>query len=126
MRRCKTSFVALMCLAFLSMQISGLHGHISVSDGAAEEHQNTHLHDADVNGHEIDHDIDEEIDVPLDIRTVWVKTMPFLLLLVLGILSTSLPVRSIWLRLPEQLNTRRRTRWRPPLRAPPLRVLNIA
>lgn len=125
MRPSKASILTLMCLAFLSMQISGLHGHISVGDGHAGEHQNTHLHDADANGHETGHDVDEEIDVPLDIRTVWVKSMPFLLLMVFGLLIASAPIRTIWLRTPDQLKARRRTRWRPPLRAPPLRTHNI-
>ena len=119
MRSRPALLVALICLSLLTMQISGLHLHVSADSDSAALH-GTHVHDAGLEGHDLDADVDVSSFEP---ATAWSK----LLLLLSGPLFALLMVnwisRSAWPPLTERLTIRWRSRWRPPLRAPPRTAL---
>ena len=107
------------------MQVSGLHLHVDTQGNDAGIHA-AHVHQAGPEDHSHDHeavhDHSAESDVSLleQLNANWAKLMP---LLIICLLATALGVRSISrLGIPSgrPLKTRRRERWRPPLRAPPL------
>lgn len=109
-------FVALAGGAMISMQMAGSHLHVGESSGDVGVH-GTHLHDVDVNGH----DHSTAIDVNLiDSGIVWSKVMAVLVTLfptLLGIVWILHTLRPSPVRI---LPLSRRSRWRPPPRAPPL------
>ena len=121
MRTAPALLIAIMCLSLLTMQMSGLHLHVSVDSQSGALH-GTHLHDAVPDGHGDEHDA--EIDVSsFEPGVTWSKLIPILVALIftlLPIISTSTTVRP---PLVERFPTRHRSRWRPPLRAPPQHVL---
>jgi len=99
------------------MQMSGLHMHVNVDSQSSSLH-GTHLHDADIDGH--GHDHAAEIDVsPFEPGTTLSKLIPFLVSLVFVLLFTVPASKTVWPPLAERLPIRHRSRWRPPLRAPP-------
>jgi len=121
MRPVKPLLIAFMCICLLTMQMSGLHLHVNADSQGGALH-GTHLHDAGIDGH--GHDHDAEIDVSfLDTATTWSKLTPLLVSLVFILLARILASRVVWPPLVERLSIRHRSRWRPPLRAPPQHIL---
>jgi len=110
-----------MCLSLLTMQMSGLHLHVSV-DTQSGAVLGTHLHDAVPDGH--GHDHDAEIDVSsFEPGVAWSKLIPILVLLILALLPIIRTSSTLRPPLVERFPTRHRSHWRPPLRAPPQHVL---
>lgn len=121
MRSSPALIIAIMCLSLLTMQMSGLHLHVSV-DGQGGALHGTHLHDADVDGH--GHDHDAEIDVSsFEPGVTWSKLIPILVTLIFALLPLIRTSTTIRPPLVERFPTRHRSQWRPPLRAPPQHVL---
>ena len=121
MRTVPVLLIAIMCLSLLTLQMSGLHLHVS-GDSQSGALQGTHLHDADHDGHGQDHDA--EIDVsPFEQGVTWFKLIPILVALIFVLLSIRRTSTMVWPQLVEHFPTRHRSRWRPPLRAPPQHVL---
>jgi len=103
------------------MQMSGLHLHVNADRQGGALH-GTHLHGAGIDGH--GHGHDAEIDVSfLDTGTTWSKLTPLLVSLVFILLARLLASKAVWPPLVERLSIRHRSRWRPPLRAPPQNIL---
>jgi hypothetical protein len=121
MRPYPALLIAIMCLSLLTMQMSGLHLHVSLDTQSGALH-GAHLHDAASGEH--GHDHDAEIDVSsFESGITWSKLIPILVALIfalLPIIRTSTTVRP---PLIERFPTRHRSRWQPPLRAPPQHVL---
>ncbi len=104
-----------MCLSLLSVQMSGLHLHVNIGGQGSADH-GTHLHHGDHDGHE--YDVDVEVS-PSEPATAWSKLTPFLLTLLFALLTVVRAGKTVWLPMAERMPTRYRSRWRPPLRAPP-------
>ena len=121
MRLAPALLIAIMCLSLLTLQMSGLHLHVIVDSQSGALH-GTHLHDAVPDRH--GHDHGAEVDVSsFEPGVTWSKLIPTLVALLfalLPIIRTSTAVRP---PLVERLSTRHRSRWRPPLRAPPQHIL---
>lgn len=121
MRSSPTLLIAIMCLSLLTMQMSGLHMHVSI-DSQGGAHHGTHLHDAGIDGHGLDHDVEVDVST-FETGTTWSKLIPLLVSLVFVLLATVLASMTVWPALVERLPTRHQSRWRPPLRAPPQHIL---
>ena len=121
MRLAPALLIAIMCLSLLILQMSGLHLHVSADSQGGALH-GTHLHEVDFNGHGhgLGHDHDAEVDIsPFETGTPSSKLILFLVILVFVLLAVIWASRMVWPPLVERLSTHRRSRWRPPLRAPP-------
>lgn len=116
MRLTPISIVAFAGIAMISLQMSGLHVHASAHQDASSLH-GAHVHDLDSDGH--DHSADVDVSV-LDPGIVWSKLMPALMLAIAIILPVVWTRQTVWPPPLRMLSLRRRARWRPPLRAPPL------
>ena len=117
MRLTTTAILIIVCVSLLSLQFIGLHQHLGLQGSNGEAH-GTHLHDLDHdgNGH------DTEVDVSFfELGITWSKIMPFLVTLVLVLLINGRTAQSVCFQA-YQLKPHKRSRWRPPLRAPPLPV----
>ena len=118
MRLTTTAILIIVCVSLLSLQFSGLHQHVSTEGFSGEAH-GTHLHDLDPDGN----DHDAEVDVSFfELGITWSKTMPFLITLILVLLIIGRTAQSVSFPPYQLLQPRKRLRWRPPLRAPPLPV----
>jgi hypothetical protein len=116
MRLATLSIVAFAGVAMLLMQISGLHLHAGNHSDKASLH-GAHVHDVAPDGH--DHTV--SIDVSLvDFGIVWSKIMPVLLAILPTTLAIVWVLHTLWPPTILLMPLRRRSRWRPPLRAPPL------
>ena len=117
MRTSPTSFIVILGISLLSMQLSGLHMHVNPA-GAGGLH-GTHVHETDADGHGHIHEHDTDVSL-FELATSWGKLFLFLpsLLFILPIFVQS--GRTVWTLLADTFQRRRRSRWRPPLRAPPL------
>jgi len=110
-----------MCLSLLTMQMSGLHLHVSVDSQSGALH-GTHLHDAVTDAH--GHDHDGEVDVSsFEPGVAWSKLIPILVALIFALLSIWRTSKTVRHPLVERFRTRHRFHWRPPLRAPPQHIL---
>lgn len=116
MRIVPLAIIAVVGIAMFSLQISGLHMHVSVQGDASGLH-GAHVHQLDTDGH--DHGGDLDVSV-LDPGTVWSKIMPVLLLAYSILLAVVWTRQWFWPPPQHIFSPRRRSRWRPPLRAPPL------
>lgn len=116
MRLTPVSIVAFAGIAMLCLQMSGLHVHANAHDEASGLH-GTHVHDLDSDGH--DHSADVDVSV-FDPGIVWSKLMPALVLAIAIILPVVWTLQTVWPPPLRMLSLRRRARWRPPLRAPPV------
>ncbi len=110
------SLVAFASIAMLSMQMSGLHLHAGKQSTDTAVH-GAHIHDADPDGD--DHSADIDVSV-IDFGTVWSKVMPFLVAILPAALTVIWVFHSLWPPVVALIPPRRQSRWRPPLRAPPL------
>lgn len=116
MRRAAPYILALVFAGLLSTQATGLHLHANVHGEGGGLH-GAHLHHADPDGHDHSGDVDVAL---FELGATWSKILTFLIpfvtllpaivWMVQGFPPPSVPI----------LSTRRRSRWRPPLRAPPL------
>jgi hypothetical protein len=121
MRSSPALLIAIMCLSLLTMQMSGLHLHVSIDSQIGALH-GTHLHDADPEWR--GHDHDAEIDVSsFEPGFTFSKLIPILIALIFALLPVIRTSTTVWPSLVERFPTRHRSRWRPPLRAPPQHVL---
>jgi len=114
-RTSPTLFIIIPVIALLSMQLSGLHMHFNPA--GADGLHGTHVHATDPDGHEHEHDIDVSL---FELGAVWGN---FVLLLPPPpfIMPTFVQSdRTVWVLVGDTFQRRQRTRWRPPLRAPPL------
>ncbi len=116
MRRVPACILTFVFVALLSMQAAGLHLHVNLQGGDGGLH-GAHVHHADPDGH--DHGADVDVSL-FELGATWSKILTFLVSVV------SLPLAVVWVLqafVPPSvttLSTHRRSRWRPPLRAPPL------
>ena len=116
MRFAPLTIVALAGVAMLLMQLSGMHLHAGDHDNDAALH-GTHVHDVDPARH--DHSADVDVSI-IAFGIVWAKVMPVLLAVFVTSLAVVWLVHILWPPPVRLMSLRRRSRWRPPLRAPPL------
>jgi len=102
-------------ISLVSMQASGIHLHVNAA-GAGGFH-GTHVHEADLNDH--GHIGDTDVSLFELIRSVN-QTFPFIAAFILSLLVVTRYHTHLWAFDTGLLRPRRRSRWRPPLRAPPL------
>ncbi len=100
----------------LSLQMSGLHMHADTY-GEPNGLHGLHVHDLDSDGH--DHRADVDISV-LDQGLVWSPLSPLCALILASLLALVWTPALVRPSPNRHLCVRHRTRWRPPLRAPPL------
>jgi len=117
MRPAPLFLIAIMCLSLLTLQMSGLHLHAGADSESAVLH-GTHVHDADPGGHGHRHDAETDVS-SFEQGTGWFRLIPFLVILFFVLLTIVRTSRTVWPPRVECLSTRHRSRWRPPLRAPP-------
>jgi len=119
MRAAPALLIAFMCLSLLTLQMSGLHLHVSADSRGGALH-GTHLHGAGLDGHGHGHDHDADVDTsPFEPGTASSKPDPFLVTFVIALLAIIWASETVWPPLVERLTACWRSRWRPPLRAPP-------
>ncbi|MEE4144241.1 MAG: hypothetical protein V2I26_05525 [Halieaceae bacterium] len=117
MKRIATPILLVAYLCLISMQMSGSHLHVDAGGEHVGLHS-THLHGTAVHGH--DHSAERDVPLLEELGLTWSKLLPLILACV------ALLISEYWLRthywpLPAEFpKPRRRSRWRPPLRAPPL------
>ena len=116
MRLAPLSIIAFAGVAMLLMQISGLHLHAADHDDGAVLH-GAHAHDVGPDGHDYSADVDVSL---IDFGIVWSKIMPVLLAILPTVLAIVWVLHALWPPPTTLSPLRRRSRWRPPLRAPPL------
>ncbi len=116
MRLAPTFIAALICVALLGTQLSGMHRHVNLQSDSGGLHT-THVHDSDPDGHDDGADFDVSA---FELGATWSKLLTFLPSLAITLLAVVWVVHTIWPRPPQRLAQRRRQRGRPPLRAPPL------
>ena len=125
--RSSISFMVFLSLCLLSMQVSGLHIHASLEGNS--ELFGTHMHDVGPKVHEHEghdrkaHDHAPETDLSLfELAAGWAKLIPFLLLFA-GVLHAVIVQRTGTMApITKTFHPSRFSRWRPPLRAPPLYI----
>jgi hypothetical protein len=116
MRLNAVTILVLVFVSFLSIQISGLHQHLNINGSDGGIH-GTHLHNVNPDSH----DHSAHVDVSFfELGVAWSKAMPFLIMFALTLLTTGKVARSVIFPHSRFLSPRRRSHWRPPLRAPPL------
>lgn len=116
MRLVTSLILVCVCVALLLIQFSGLHQHVG-TQGVYSDTHGTHMHDFDAGGH----DHDTNIDVAFfELSVTWSKIAPFLIALLAVLFFTSRTTRSVTFPHSQWLKPRKRSYWRPPLRAPPL------
>lgn len=100
----------------LLVQATGLHLHAGTAEAAALHGEHSHF--ADPDGY--DHSGDSDVSLS-DLSAVWVKLLPFFLplLVILPLVSTRAPS---WVPAVQLSRRSKRSRWRPPLRAPPTSI----
>lgn len=106
--------VIFIIFSLVSMQASGLHLHVNAA-GAGGFH-GTHLHEADLSDH--GHIGDTDVSLFELIRSVN-QTFPFIAAFILTLLVVTRCHAYLWAFGTGLLSPRHRSRWRPPLRAPP-------
>lgn len=117
MPRMSSIMLAIFCTSLLGMQFSGLHLHVN-PEGSGGLH-GTHIHGADPDGH--DHEADTDVS-PFELGTGWTKLLSFLIPFVFIMLAAVQPGKLVWKPITRCLHSRGFSRWRPPLRAPPITV----
>ena len=117
MQRTVVSTLLIACFCMIMMQMSGTHMHIEAGGENAGLHV-THLHETDHHGH--DHRADRDVSVLEELGLTWSKLLPVILAFVALLFSQHWPRQQLWLLPVQFAKPRRRSRWRPPLRAPPL------
>lgn len=130
MCRSSAPIALIAAVSLLTLQLSGLHMHVD-EHGYVGAPVGTHLHSQAAhhhgNGGELgDHSDDHDFDGSKDLAVVELSAGASKLVLALVLLALALPIllRQSAVRLPTiviPVLSGRRTRWRPPLRAPPLR-----
>ena len=116
MRFAPLSIVAFAGVAMLLMQMSGLHLHAGDHGDDAALH-GAHVHDVEPGGH--DHGADVDVSL-IDFGIVWSKLMPVLMAILPTVLAVTWILHTLRPPPAPLMSLRRRSRWRPPLRAPPL------
>jgi hypothetical protein len=115
MLRFANGILAVVIISLLAMQTSGLHLHANLDSATVDMHG---LH-AGPAGHEHADDIDVAF---FDVGAIWSKfvdILPGMLPAVVAVTWLLLMSRPVPIRV---LSLRTRSRWRPPLRAPPERT----
>ena len=107
--------VAFAGIAMLSMQMAGLHLHAGYHGDAVALH-GAYAHDVEPGGH--DHSADVDVSL-LGFGIVWSNLLPVLLTVFPTILIIVWVLHTLWPPATFLIPLRRRSRWRPPLRAPP-------
>ena len=122
------SIVTLACLCLLVMQLSGMHFHADENGKDAGVHA-AHHHQVDseqLQGHHhlsLVHYHKAQIDVSSTelLGSIWTRLIPAIMACALATIIVSIglhqPILSL---LRAAARVRRRSRWRPPLRAPPI------
>ncbi len=118
MHRAPAIVAAVICVALLSVQLSGLHMHINLQGDDGEPHT-THVHESDPDGD--DHSDDIEVSV-FELGSAWAKVMVFIMPVAVVLLGITWLVQAPWPFLVQRLTLKRSARWRPPLRAPPASI----
>lgn len=108
--------IGLTCVALLSMQLAGVHMHVNVEGGHGGIY-GTHVHDAGPGGG--DHSADVDVSL-FELGTAWSKLVPLLPGYTIVLLTVVWILHTLWPPPLTALALRRRSRWLPPLRAPPI------
>jgi hypothetical protein len=117
MRLAPAFIIALFFITLLSMQLSGMHMHVNPQGDSGELHgSHTHDHDPGPSGHDHSSDIDVSV---LELGATWAKLLTFLVPIATLLLSVVWVLQSNWPPSRILQSLQRRSRWRPPLRAPP-------
>lgn len=127
MRQASNIFAAIACICLLALQASGLHLHVDAAGHDAGVHSD-HLHHNAAEGHshhgtpEKAHDHSAEADVSLfeQLSASWSQLIPILIAFGIAAYLVVLFRECPSSRPRQQAKVRRRGRWRPPLRAPPI------
>jgi hypothetical protein len=114
MRAMSPYLLFIVFLSLLAMQAIGLHLHVN-SEGLGGLH-GSHIHEAAPDAHK--HDKDSDVSL-IEIGIVWGKFFTFLIPFVIVLLAAATCGRYLWIPDAGPRHMRRRSRWRPPLRAPP-------
>lgn len=117
MPKLSSLILVIFCTSLLCMQLSGMHLHVN-PDGDGGLH-GTHVHDADHDGH--GHETDTDVSL-LELLSGWIKLLLFLAPFVFIVLAIMRPGKLVWAPITHILYPRDRSRWRPPLRAPPIPI----
>jgi hypothetical protein len=119
MRLSPTLIAIVLAASILSLQLSGLHLHVnSDGDGDGGLH-GTHVHDADHDGH--GHEADTDVSL-IKLFSGWVKLLFILAPFVCVMLAVMRLDKPKWAPITRRILSRGQSRWRPPLRAPPIPV----
>jgi hypothetical protein len=116
MKKVASPMLLVACLCLLFMQMSGTHLHVEAGGENAGLH-GTHLHEIDHHGH--NHSAERDVSVLDELGLTWSKLLPVILACVALLFSQQWPRQQLWLLPVRYAKPRRRSRWRPPLRAPP-------
>ena len=115
--RSESRFIlALACVSFLAITLSGAHLHADIG-GHEESVSHTHdLHSAPL--HDLD---DDHVDISVfELAGSLSKVDFFIPYFTMPELAALPPIENLWLADTPSLAPRRHIRWQPPLRAPPL------
>jgi hypothetical protein len=115
MRRKPTAIAVVVCFSLFVLQLSGLHLHVNAAADGPATH-GTHVHGSDMDGH--DHEGDKDVSV-VELGAGASKHLVFLFALSPSSAVLPRPAGRIAANLPTPVRAGRRSRWRPPLRAPP-------
>lgn len=116
MKVVQLGIIAFASIAFLSMQMSGLHLHAGDRGEDAFLH-GAHAHDTNTDGH--DHSADVDVSL-INFGIVWAKVTLALIGVFVSLASVVWVLHTLFPPPVSQVSFRRRSRWRPQLRAPPV------
>ena len=132
MRSAFNPILILCCCSLLAIQLSGMHFHVSrfgQEAGVRVVHQHQvvsikHSHDAQPDHHTVngihDHVVEVDVTSPDQVSTTWVKLIPVMIACVVAAIFSALSQTPGLTPLRSPAGVRRRERWRPQLRAPPV------
>lgn len=116
MKKVASPMLLVACICLIMMQMSGTHIHVDARGEHAGLH-GTHLHETDHHGH--DHSAESDVSVLEEQGLTWSKLLSIIVACVALLFSQHWPRQRLWLLPVHFAKPRRRSRWRPPLRAPP-------
>ena len=123
MNRTVAALILLVSLSLLGLQLSGLHMHVDDHGYSGAAH-GTHVHDAagahDHNAPVDPHDHSHDTDVAVfELGAIAAKHLVFLIAASVALFALVRVALRLVPAVEPRVASRRRQRWRPPLRAPP-------
>ena len=117
MSRFSSHVLTIFCASLLCVQLSGLHLHVN-PDGNGGLH-GTHHHDTEHGGKS--READKDVSV-LELAASWLKLQPYFIPFKFVVLAAVQRSKTLWAPVTNNRTGRGQSRWRPPLRAPPIPV----